>query len=84
MVASSFLIRTMKKCKDMVGAIFIITIDPSKISNSTTPFAAIDSLSAIPTEEEILFTIHRIFCVAEINSLGNDCRLHEVHINRIS
>ncbi|CAF1615678.1 unnamed protein product, partial [Rotaria magnacalcarata] len=48
---------------DNVSVIFIMTIDPSKISTSNTPFAMIDEHSAIPSEQEILFTMHTVFRV---------------------
>ncbi|CAF5109806.1 unnamed protein product, partial [Rotaria magnacalcarata] len=45
---------------DNVSVIFIMTIDQSKLSTSNTPFALIDEHSAIPSEQEILFTMHKV------------------------
>ncbi|CAF5081516.1 unnamed protein product, partial [Rotaria magnacalcarata] len=50
-VGMEFVERTMKKNPDVVGVIFIMTIDQSKISTSNTPFAMIDEHSAIPSEQ---------------------------------
>ncbi|CAF4830543.1 unnamed protein product, partial [Rotaria socialis] len=43
-----------------------MTIDPSKISTLITPFAMIDEHSALPQEQEILFTMHAVFRIGEI------------------
>ncbi|CAF4428065.1 unnamed protein product, partial [Rotaria magnacalcarata] len=53
-VGMEFVERTMKKNPDVVGVIFIMTIDQSKISTSNTPFAMIDEHSAVRGEKEIL------------------------------
>ncbi|CAF4678986.1 unnamed protein product, partial [Rotaria socialis] len=79
-VGMEFVERTMKKNEDIVGAIFIMTIDQSKISTSNTPFAMIDEHSAIPSEQEILFTMHTVFRVVEIKRTPNNSRLWEVHL----
>ena len=52
------------KNQDTVGVMFIMTIDPSQISTSTTPFAMIDEYTAVRGEEEILFTMHTVFRVS--------------------
>ncbi|CAF4778052.1 unnamed protein product, partial [Rotaria socialis] len=59
---------------------FIMTIDPSKISTSITPFAMIDEHSAIPQEQEILFTMHTVFRVGEIKRTAENSRLWEVQL----
>ncbi|CAF5213783.1 unnamed protein product, partial [Rotaria magnacalcarata] len=60
-----------------VSVIFIMTIDPSKISTLNTPFAMIDEHSAIPSEQEILFTMHSVFRVVEIKQTAKNNRLWE-------
>ncbi|CAF4218847.1 unnamed protein product, partial [Rotaria magnacalcarata] len=57
-----------------------MTIDPSKISSSITPFAMIDEHSAIPSEQEILFTMHTVFRIAEITQTPSNSRLWEVQL----
>ncbi|CAF2110909.1 unnamed protein product, partial [Rotaria magnacalcarata] len=63
-----------------VSVIFIMTIDPSKISTSNTPFAMIDEHSAIPSEQEILFTMHTVFRVVEIKQMAENSHLWEVQL----
>ncbi|CAF3783683.1 unnamed protein product [Rotaria socialis] len=79
-VGIEFVERTMEKNQDIVGVIFIMTIDQSKISTSNTPFAMIDEHSAIPSEQEILFTMHTVSRVVEIKRKPNNSRLWEVHL----
>ncbi|CAF1336245.1 unnamed protein product, partial [Rotaria magnacalcarata] len=79
-VAMEFVERTMKKNPDVVGVIFIMTIDQSKISTSNTPFAMIDEHSAIPSEQEILFTMHTVFRVVEVKQTAKNNRLWEVQL----
>ncbi|CAF1972635.1 unnamed protein product, partial [Rotaria magnacalcarata] len=57
-----------------------MTIDPSKISTSITPFAMIRKHSAIPADQEILFTMHTVFRVGEITPPTSNNRLWEVQL----
>ncbi|CAF2141118.1 unnamed protein product, partial [Rotaria magnacalcarata] len=57
-----------------------MTIDPSKISSSITPFAMIEKHSALPREQEILFTMHSVFRIVEITQTSSDSRLWEVQL----
>ena len=52
---------------------FIMTIDQSNISTSITPFA-------IPSEQEILFTMHTVFRVVEMKQTAKNNRLWEVQL----
>ncbi|CAF2071260.1 unnamed protein product [Rotaria magnacalcarata] len=79
-VGMEFVERTLQKSPDVVGVIFIITIDQSKLSTSNTPFAMIDEHSAIPSEQEILFTMHTIFRVVEMKQTAKNNRLWEVQL----
>ncbi|CAF3433108.1 unnamed protein product [Rotaria socialis] len=63
-VATAFADGVQKRHQDTVGAIFIMAIDPSKISTSITPFAMIDELSSL--SQKIVFTMHTVFRVIEI------------------
>ncbi|CAF4713205.1 unnamed protein product, partial [Rotaria socialis] len=63
-----------------VGVLFIMSIDQTKISTSITPFAMIDKESALPEEEEILFTMHTVFRVGEIKQTPVNSRLWEVQL----
>ncbi|CAM4903555.1 unnamed protein product [Rotaria socialis] len=57
-----------------------MSIDQTKISTSITPFAMIDKESALPEEEEILFTMHTVFRVDEIKQTPENSRLWEVQL----
>ncbi|CAF5060558.1 unnamed protein product, partial [Rotaria socialis] len=58
----------------------IMKIDPSKISTSITPFAMIDEHSALPQEQEVLFTMHTVFRVGEIKRAAENSRIWEVQL----
>ncbi|CAF2104606.1 unnamed protein product, partial [Rotaria magnacalcarata] len=57
-----------------------MTIDPSKISTSITPFAMIEEHSALPQEQEILLTMHSVFRIVEITQTPDNSRLWEVQL----
>ncbi|CAF4055636.1 unnamed protein product, partial [Rotaria sp. Silwood1] len=79
-IAMKFVERTMHKNKDIVGVLFMMTIDLNKIPTTTTPFALIDGYSAIKTEKEILFSMHTIFRVDDIRQSLSNCHLWEVQL----
>ncbi|CAM4831213.1 unnamed protein product [Rotaria magnacalcarata] len=79
-VATLFVQDTLMRNPDIVGVMFIMTIDPSKISTSITPFAMIDKHSALPREQEILFTMHSVFRIVEITQTPSNSRLWEVQL----
>ncbi|CAF4661311.1 unnamed protein product [Rotaria socialis] len=79
-VAMNFIQDSPHESTDIVGVIFIMTIDPSKISTSITPFAMIDEHSALPQEQEILFTMHAVFRIGEIKQTVENSRLWEVQL----
>ncbi|CAF1462643.1 unnamed protein product [Rotaria magnacalcarata] len=79
-VAMEFVQRTINISEDIVGVIFIMTIDQSKISTSITPFPMIDDYTAIRGEQEILFTMHTILRVAEIKQAAENNRVWEVQL----
>ncbi|CAF1655600.1 unnamed protein product, partial [Rotaria magnacalcarata] len=54
--------------------------DQSKLSTSNTPFALIDEHSAIPSEQEILFTMHTVFRVVEIKQTAKNNRPWDVQL----
>jgi tetratricopeptide (TPR) repeat protein len=62
---------------DSVGILFVMTIDPSK---STTPFASINDVSYFQTEDEVLFSMHTVFCIGKIQSMGGNPRLFQVDL----
>jgi hypothetical protein len=56
-----------------VNILFQMTIDPSI---SSAPFASIQDVSFFPMEEEILFSMHTVFRISEINTINNNNSLH--------
>jgi tetratricopeptide (TPR) repeat protein len=62
---------------DSVGILFVMTIDPSK---STTPFASINAVSYFQTENEVLFSMHTVFRIEKIQSMGENPRLFQVDL----
>jgi tetratricopeptide (TPR) repeat protein len=62
---------------DSVGVLFVMTIDPSK---STTPFASINGVSYFQTEDEVLFSMHTVFRIGKIQSMGGNPRLFQVDL----
>jgi hypothetical protein len=56
---------------NLMGVLFVMKIDPSLCS---TPFANARDVSAYQNEEEILFSMHSVFRIGEIQKIdGNDC-----------
>jgi tetratricopeptide (TPR) repeat protein len=62
---------------DSVGILFVMTIDPSK---STMPFASINGISYFPEEDEVLFSMHTVFRIHDIKSMGENQRLFQVDL----
>ena len=62
---------------NMVGILFIMTIDPSK---STTPFASIKDESEFAQEDEVLFSMHSVFRIDDIQQMGENQHLFEVKL----
>ena len=62
---------------DKVGVLFIMTVDPKV---TLTSFAQIQEQSAIPTEGEILFTMHTVFRIGSIAKIDTSGRLFEVQL----
>jgi tetratricopeptide (TPR) repeat protein len=62
---------------NMTGVLFVITIDTSI---SSIPFAAIGNISNYQTEKEILFSMHTIFRIGDIEQIGDNERLWRVKL----
>jgi tetratricopeptide (TPR) repeat protein len=62
---------------DSVGILFVMTIDLSK---SKTPFASINGISYFPDEDEVLFSMHSVFRIHDIKSMGENQRLIQVDL----
>ncbi|CAF1446032.1 unnamed protein product [Adineta steineri] len=67
--------------EDMVGILFIMSIDPCIKS---APFASIKEKSYFKNEEEILFSMHTVFRVSAIKQMGNNNQLYQVELQLTS
>lgn len=66
--------RAMKD-PNSVGLLFVMTIDPSK---TTVPFAFINSVTGFEGKDEVLFPMHTVFRIRDIQSMGDNNRLVQV------
>ncbi|CAF3600113.1 unnamed protein product [Adineta steineri] len=66
---------------DMVGILFIMSIDPCIKS---TPFAFINDVSDYNEEQEILFSMHTVFRVGTIERMDNENELYQVKLQLTS
>ncbi|CAF1114324.1 unnamed protein product [Adineta steineri] len=62
---------------DQVGVLFIMKINPA---HSTTSFASIAGISDFEGEEEVLFSMHSVFRIQNIEQIGENNRLYEVNL----
>ncbi|CAF1463574.1 unnamed protein product [Adineta steineri] len=62
---------------DFVKILFVISINPI---DSTTPFASITDISYFHTKDEVLFSMHTIFRIGDINSMDGNNDLYEVNL----
>jgi hypothetical protein len=63
---------------DLVGVFFVMTIDPAQ---STTPFASIIDVGSFgDKEDEVLFSMHTVFRIGTITSMGEHHRLFRVEL----
>jgi SHS2 domain-containing protein len=63
---------------DLVGILFVMTIDPSQ---STTPFASINEVGFFENQEdEVLFSMHSVFRIHDIQSMDENDRLYQVDL----
>jgi tetratricopeptide (TPR) repeat protein len=68
--------------QDMVGILFVMTIDPVK---STIPFASITDVSYFKkAEEEVLFAMNTVFRIGEITPMAENSRLFQVELTPTS
>jgi tetratricopeptide (TPR) repeat protein len=62
---------------DVVGILFVMTIDPSL---SSAPFASIKNISHFQGEDEILFSMHTVFRICDIIPMAENHRLFQVNL----
>ena len=62
---------------ESVGILFVMTIYPSQ---STTPFASINGTGYFQAEDQVLFSMHTIFRIQDIKTMGENQRLFQVDL----
>ncbi|CAF1599644.1 unnamed protein product, partial [Adineta ricciae] len=66
---------------DLLGILFNIKINPSE---PTTPFALIEKISHFSHEVEVLFSMHSVFHIHDIKSIGTDRPIYAVDLSLTS
>jgi tetratricopeptide (TPR) repeat protein len=61
----------------LVGVLFVMKIDPSIIA---TPFANVESVGYYPEEKEILFSMHSVFRIGQVEQIDKTDRLWQVDL----
>ena len=80
-ISLAFAHRTLSN-PDLVGVLFVMTIDPSQ---STTPFASINDIRFSKSEEdEVLFSMHTVFRIRDVKLIGENDRLYQVDLTLTS
>ncbi|CAF1182044.1 unnamed protein product [Adineta steineri] len=64
-----------------VGILFIMSIDPCVKS---VPFASVKEVSAIKSEDEIIFSMHTVFRMGAIQQMQNNNQLYQVELQLTS
>ncbi|CAF4214684.1 unnamed protein product [Rotaria sordida] len=85
-VSLKFARQGASKNSDMVGILFIMTIDPDVCTKSKIPFADVSQVGFFEGREaEILFTTHTIFRIDKIQQIHDDHtnRLWKVHLTLV-
>ncbi|CAF1146240.1 unnamed protein product [Adineta steineri] len=62
---------------DLVGILFVISINPG---HSTTPFASVSDVSYLHTEGEVLFSMHTVFRIGDIQPMDGNNHLYQVNL----
>ncbi|CAF1246401.1 unnamed protein product [Adineta steineri] len=66
---------------DIVGILFVISVNPS---HSTTPFASVGDASYFHTEDEVLFSMHTIFRIEDIQPIDGSTYVYQVNLTLTS
>ncbi|CAF1337611.1 unnamed protein product [Adineta steineri] len=62
---------------DLVGILFVMSINPT---HSTTPFASVSNVIYFHTEDEVLFAMHTIFRIGDIQPMDENNHLYTVNL----
>ncbi|CAF4220780.1 unnamed protein product, partial [Adineta steineri] len=62
---------------DLIGILFIISINPI---HSTTPFASVTDVSHFNEEDEVLFSMHTIFRIGDLEPMDGNNHVYQVNL----
>jgi tetratricopeptide (TPR) repeat protein len=65
----------------LVGVLFVMKIDPSI---SATPFVNVEKVGYYPEEKEILFSMHSVFRIGQVEQIDKNDRLWQVNLTLTS
>ena len=71
------IVQSASAVENTYGILFVIIVDPTVID---VPFANISSQSALPDEEEVLFSMHAIFRIGTITKESDGSRSYTVSL----
>ncbi|CAF1473012.1 unnamed protein product [Adineta steineri] len=60
-----------------IGVLFVISINPT---DSKIPFACVSDISYFHTEDEVLFSMHTVFRIGDIQSMDGNNHLYQVNL----
>ncbi|CAF0962378.1 unnamed protein product [Adineta steineri] len=66
---------------DLVGILFVISINPN---HQTTPFASVIDVSHFHMENEVLFSMHTVFRIGDIQLMDENNDLYQVNLTLTS
>jgi tetratricopeptide (TPR) repeat protein len=73
--------RRTTNTSNLVGVLFVMKIDPSIFA---TPFANVKNVSYYQEEEEILFSMHSVFRIGQVQQIEKNDRLWQVDLTLTS
>ncbi|CAF4085708.1 unnamed protein product [Adineta steineri] len=62
---------------DLVGILFVMSVNPT---HSATPFACVSDVSHFHTEDEVLFSMHTVFRIGDIQPIDGNNHLYQVNL----
>ncbi|CAF4218916.1 unnamed protein product, partial [Adineta steineri] len=62
---------------DLIGVLFVISINPT---DSRIPFACVSDISYFHTEHEVLFSMHTVFRIEDIQPMDGNNHLYQVSL----
>ncbi|CAF1466155.1 unnamed protein product [Adineta steineri] len=69
--------KQVAKNHDLIGILFIISINPI---HSTTPFASVTDVSHFNEEDEVLFSMHTIFRIGDLEPMDGNNHVYQVNL----